>query len=308
MNVIFLSNRRGRARQYPIWHPVVLSAVIVGLGMVLGAGLVAGYWLGGGQAVAVPAAQLDALKDELGNQQTQLAAARQANRETVDALAVRLADLNAQVIRLNALGRRLTKMGKLDDGEFDFENPPALGGPEPGTDAESLAIPDLTDRLDILQAELTDRRKQLAILENLLLNRNLSDQVYPKGRPVKSGWISSHFGTRTDPFTGRDTRHRGMDFAGRDGAEIVAVAAGVVTWSGDRYGYGNLVEINHGNGYVTRYAHNKENLVVVGDEIDKGQTIALMGATGRATGPNLHFEVLRDGHKVNPLKFIRGSK
>ena len=155
--------------------------------------------------------------------------------------------------------------------------------------------------------QLDNREAQLGVLESVLMNQNLKERVYPQGRPVKSGWLSSYFGRRTDPFTGKPANHTGIDFAGRMGAEIIAVADGVVTWSGDRYGYGIMVEINHGNGYSTRYAHNSENLVGVGDEVRKGQVVALMGETGRATGPNLHFEVLQDGRRVNPVKFIRES-
>ena len=139
------------------------------------------------------------------------------------------------------------------------------------------------------------------------MNQSLNERVYPQGRPVKSGWLSSYFGKRTDPFTGKPANHTGIDFAGKRGDEIVAVADGVVTWSGDRYGYGVMVEINHGNGYSTRYAHNSENRVSVGDEVKKGQVVALMGKTGRATGPNLHFEVLHDGRRVNPVTYIRDS-
>ena len=124
---------------------------------------------------------------------------------------------------------------------------------------------------------------------------------------MSSGGISSYFGQRTDPFTGKPANHTGIDFAGKMGAEITAVADGVVTWSGDRYGYGIMVEVNHGNGYSTRYAHNSENLVQVGDEVKKGQVVGLMGRTGRATGPNLHFEVLKNGRRVNPVTFIRES-
>jgi murein DD-endopeptidase MepM/ murein hydrolase activator NlpD len=137
------------------------------------------------------------------------------------------------------------------------------------------------------------------------MRQSLSERVSPAGRPVKSGWMSSYFGRRTDPFTGKPANHKGVDFAGKEGAEVVAVADGVVTWSSKRYGYGQLVEINHGNGYATRYAHNSENLVDVGQEVRKGQTVALMGDTGRATGPNLHFEVLHKGRAVNPVKFIQ---
>ncbi|MEX1265589.1 MAG: M23 family metallopeptidase, partial [Woeseia sp.] len=158
-----------------------------------------------------------------------------------------------------------------------------------------------------LGQQLDSREAQLGVLESVLLTQNLSDRVRPQGRPVKTGWMSSYFGRRTDPFTGKPATHRGVDFAGKAGAEIVAVADGVVTWSSPRYGYGELVEINHGNGYATRYAHNSENLVAVGEEVRKGQTVALMGETGRATGPNLHFEVLHRGQRVNPVTFIRDS-
>jgi murein DD-endopeptidase MepM/ murein hydrolase activator NlpD len=166
-------------------------------------------------------------------------------------------------------------------------------------------VPEVLAAMSELDSQLDNREAQLGVLESVILNKNLSDRVYPKGRPVQSGWMSSYFGRRTDPFTGKPANHRGVDFAGKAGAEIVAVADGVVTWSSDRYGFGNLVEINHGNGYSTRYAHNAENLVSVGEEVHKGQTVALMGETGRATGPNLHFEVLKDGQRVNPVTFIR---
>jgi murein DD-endopeptidase MepM/ murein hydrolase activator NlpD len=156
-----------------------------------------------------------------------------------------------------------------------------------------------------LDRDLDNREAQLGVLEGVLMGQSLEERVLPQGRPIKTGWMSSYFGRRTDPFTGKPANHKGVDFAGKAGAEVIAVADGVVTWSSKRYGYGELVEINHGNGYATRYAHNSENLVAVGDEVRKGQTVALMGDTGRATGPNLHFEVLQDGRPVNPVNFIR---
>jgi murein DD-endopeptidase MepM/ murein hydrolase activator NlpD len=213
--------------------------------------------------------------------------------------------MNAHVLRLDALGQRLTKMAGLDDGEFDFSAAPSQGGPE-----EPLAVADLeqlsglVQAMDELGSQLDDRELKLNVLEDFLLNRKLRDEVHPEGRPVTAGYISSHFGNRTDPFTGRAAFHKGVDFAGREGAEVVAVASGVVIWSGDRYGYGQMVEINHGNGYVTRYAHNAENLVAVGDTVKRGETVAVMGSTGRATGPNLHFEVLHNGRVVNPLSYV----
>jgi murein DD-endopeptidase MepM/ murein hydrolase activator NlpD len=123
-------------------------------------------------------------------------------------------------------------------------------------------------------------------------------------RPVDGGWVSSHFGQRMDPFTGRPAVHRGLDFAGVDNSAILAVAPGVVSWSGRQRGYGNLIEIDHGRGWVTRYGHNASNLVAVGDYVKPGQTIALMGSTGRATGTHLHFEVLYRGRHQNPARFV----
>jgi murein DD-endopeptidase MepM/ murein hydrolase activator NlpD len=214
--------------------------------------------------------------------------------------------MNARMIRLDALGRRLTDMANLEDGEFDFDEPPAMGGPEePVSTGSNVAVPDVVEAMHTLDLQLDNREAQLGVLESVIANQNLKQRVYPQGRPVSSGWISSYFGKRTDPFTGKPANHTGIDFAGKAGAEVVAVADGVVTWSSNRYGYGLMVEINHGNGYTTRYAHNSENLVAIGDEVRKGEVVALMGKTGRATGPNLHFEVLRDGRRMNPVNFIR---
>jgi murein DD-endopeptidase MepM/ murein hydrolase activator NlpD len=199
-------------------------------------------------------------------------------------------------------------MADIDADEFNFDSAPAMGGPEePMATGSNIAVPEVLDAMTLLSYQLTNRESQLDVLESVLMNQNLSERVYPQGRPVKSGWLSSYFGKRTDPFTGKPANHTGIDFAGKHGDEIVAVADGVVSWSGDRYGYGVMVEITHGNGFATRYAHNSENLVAIGDEVKKGQVVALMGKTGRATGPNLHFEVLRNGSRVNPVSFIRNS-
>lgn len=308
MNIILITRRHGQARPISLKDPLSLLGLGAMLGVFVLLGLGSGYLLGHSQASDFPVAQIDSMREELRAQQRELEQARIENQEVVDAFAVRMAEINAHVIRLDAMGRRLTEMGKLDDGEFDFDSAPAVGGPEPSVDAQSIQMPDLVMRMNDLEGRIADRELQLGVLENLLIDRNLNAQVVPKGRPVQSGWMSSHFGKRTDPFSGKDAMHWGVDFAGRKGAEIAAVGAGVVTWSGTRHGYGQLVEVNHGNGYVTRYAHNQENRVSVGDEVEKGQVIALMGASGRATGPNLHFEVLRDGRKVNPLEFIRTDK
>ena len=305
MELILLSKGRGH-----LGH-LRLTSRRVWLGLtgiaVLGS---AGAFYGGFQAATHfgtvnPVNQVAAWRADLAEQEAVLEATRQAARHNLDALALRLGQMNAHVVRLDALGQRLTQMAGLEDGEFDFAATPSLGGPEEVVSRGDLAqVSGLISALDGLGSRLEDRQEQLGVLEDFLLNRKLRDEVLPEGRPVSTGYISSSFGNRTDPFTGRAAFHKGVDFAGRAGADVVAVASGVVIWSGDRYGYGEMVEVNHGNGFVTRYAHNNENLVVVGDTVKRGELIATMGATGRATGPNLHFEVLRNGQVVDPLTYI----
>ncbi|HWP94808.1 MAG TPA: peptidoglycan DD-metalloendopeptidase family protein [Gammaproteobacteria bacterium] len=307
MNVIVFT-KRGRRHQLHFGQPLGAFALALCLAALIAVPFAAGYFYAVSYGAGNPLTQIRALRAEIAAQRAEIEATRRSAGENVNALAVRLAQLNAHVMRLDALGERLTRMAKLDKGEFDFDQPPAQGGPEELLDAGDLPQLDFLGALDELALRLADREKQLAVLENLLMNRNLQDQVRPAGRPVQNGWISSYFGVRTDPFTGKVARHYGVDFAGTDGAEIVAVAAGVVTWSGPRLGYGNLVEINHGNGFATRYAHNRENLVKVGETVKKGQVIALMGSSGRSTGPHVHFEVLRNGTVVNPQTYIQQAE
>jgi murein DD-endopeptidase MepM/ murein hydrolase activator NlpD len=306
MNVVIFGKGFGKPRQFSLSGLRAGVGIVVAVCVVSCVGFGFGYLYSANTGSGVSTNALAELTGDLQEQQKSIAAIRQGNEDTLDALAIRIAQMNARVIRLDALGRRLTEMAEIDDGEFDFDSEPAMGGPEePMSAGSNVAVPEVVDAMQSLSHQLSNREAQLNVLESVLANQNLKERVYPQGRPVGSGWISSYFGKRTDPFTGKAANHTGVDFAGKQGAEIVAVADGVVTWSSDRYGYGIMVEINHGSGYSTRYAHNSENLVSVGDEVKKGQVVALMGETGRATGPNLHFEVLRNGSRVNPVKFIR---
>jgi murein DD-endopeptidase MepM/ murein hydrolase activator NlpD len=308
MNVVIFGKGLGKPRQ------ISLSGLSAGLMAVAVAGIVTilgfagGHWYSSMTGSGISSSELVTLTDELHNARENIATIRQENEDTLDAMAIRIAQMNARMIRLDALGRRLTTMADLEDGEFDFNTPPALGGPEePVATGSNVAVPEVVEAMRSLDTQLDNREAQLGVLESVIANQILNDRVYPQGRPVNSGWISSYFGKRTDPFTGKPANHTGIDFAGKSGADVVAVADGVVTWSAKRYGYGLLVEINHGNGYATRYAHNSENLVAVGEEVKKGQSVARMGDTGRATGPNLHFEVLQNGRRVNPVNFIRAT-
>ncbi len=304
MNVIFFSRDNARARHVNFAHPIALTVSAISAIAILSGTFFLGHHFGQRDAAGRPTAQAAEWSQKLAAQQAQIAETRRILQEHVNALAKRVGQMNAHVIRLDALGRRLTQMANIDDREFDFGNPPAQGGPEGEAQGQAAEVPELTAMVDELSREVERREVELGVLENVILSRNLNEQIRPDGRPVRDGWISSYFGSRSDPFTGYTAFHRGVDFAGRSGAEVVSVAAGVVTWSRERYGYGKMVEINHGNGYVTRYAHNERNLVSVGETVQKGQSIALMGSTGRATGPNLHFEVLKNGRQVNPLQFV----
>ena len=306
MNLVFFGKKFGKVRQLRLSTPAVIAVATSLSALVALGGFTGGYWFAHQADLGLSKTEADALRQDLQEQQAAIAETRNETEDTLDALAIRMGKMSARVIRLDALGRRLTEMADLEDGEFDFDSEPALGGPEePDQAGSGVAIPELVATLEGLNQQIDDREAQLVALESMLIKQNLNDRVYPQGRPVKSGWMSSYFGRRTDPFTGKPANHRGVDFAGKFGAEVISVADGVVTWAGSRFGYGEMVEINHGNGYATRYAHNSENLVAVGDEVKKGQTVALMGDSGRATGPNLHFEVLHNGRRVDPVSFIR---
>ena len=239
---------------------------------------------------------------EIEAQQQMLDQAKENAEKNLDALATRLSKLQAHVMRLDALGSRLADMADLKEIEFDV-NTPGLGGPAPDSLQGSMEVSDFLVTLEELNLKIQDRSEKLAAMESMLIDRTLRNQTTPAGSPTKDGWISSLFGMRTDPMTGKREFHGGVDYAGKAGSPILAVASGIVTWSGIRYGYGNIVEINHGNGYQTRYAHNKKNLVVVGQKVDKGEIIALMGSTGRSTGTHVHFEVVNNGKVVNPRRY-----
>jgi murein DD-endopeptidase MepM/ murein hydrolase activator NlpD len=291
MNLIFFSRRQGQARHLDLMHPVTL-----GVAGVLALGLLAATFALG--------MRLGQRGLDTRAQRVELASLRQKVQDRIDAMSIRVGEINAHIIRLDALGKRLTQMANISSREFDFDAAAAVGGPEEAGVGVSAEVPDLTAMLDQAEGKLESRSNQLLALENIILSRSLNEAIRPEGRPVAEGHISSFFGERQDPFDGTEAWHRGVDFAGALGSQVLSVAAGVVTKSEPHTGYGNLIEINHGNGYMTRYAHNSRSLVRVGDMVVRGQPIALMGSTGRSTGPHVHFEVLRNGQQINPLAFV----
>ncbi|QSX78550.1 M23 family metallopeptidase [Agrilutibacter solisilvae] len=262
------------------------------------AGLIGVGFVGGGAAGLVGTASL---RSELGNQEAQLAAVRRESQREVNALAARLGELQAEANRLNALGERLTRIGQLQDGEFNFEKPVGVGGEGPVRD---ISTPELREGLHNLNRQFVQSGDQLSVLESLLFNRQLDMNSVPSREPIANSYITSGFGGRADPIQGGSQFHKGIDFEADVGDPVLSVADGVVSFAGVRSGYGNVVEVDHGNGYVTRYAHNSRLVRKVGELIRAGQEIAKAGSTGRSTGAHVHFEVWENGHYVNPKKFL----
>ncbi|WP_448212895.1 M23 family metallopeptidase [Colwellia sp. MEBiC06753] len=228
-----------------------------------------------------------------------------SNKPQVVALTLKIAELQSQVLRLNALSERLATENNIPEEEFNFDTLPPSGGPIQATDEiNNKTLADLLLDIDLLEQNLGQKEKQLKILESLTLGHHIQSSSYLSGRPIEKGWLSSYYGVRKDPFNGQPAMHKGVDFAGKEDAPIIATASGVVSWAGERYGYGNLIEIDHGDGYKTRYGHNKILQVQLGDVVEKGQIIAKMGSTGRSTGPHVHYEILRNNSQINPIKYV----
>jgi murein DD-endopeptidase MepM/ murein hydrolase activator NlpD len=299
MNIILFTNQHGQVWSFDFNLLRLGVVAVAGLALLGGVVLYTGFRMGENEL-----AYVDEWQGVISAQQAEIGEARETAQANLNALTLRIGQMQAHMLRLNALGERLVEQGDFAIGEFDFANPPAVGGPQDSAELQSTELPDFIGMLDDLMVELDDREHKLNVLESLLLDRNLRERVMPSGRPVETGWLSSKFGKRTDPFTGKQEHHEGVDFAGKEGSDVLSVGDGVVSWAGKRYGYGNMIEITHGNGYVTRYGHNKAPVVEVGETVKKGQLIALMGSTGRSTGPHVHFEVLRNGKTVDPGKYI----
>jgi murein DD-endopeptidase MepM/ murein hydrolase activator NlpD len=304
MNVIIFSKRDGHARQLNL-HPLALAGMIVAVLAIVGGAFGAGMSLGhDGSASALALGQTAHWSHILAKQREEIADLKQQVQARTDAIAIQLGDMKAHVIRLDALGQRLTAMAGIKSSEFNFGHDPPQGGPEADIPGARPQIPDISSMLKSLQSQIDLSGSQLSALENVILSRQLGQEIHPEGRPVNTGYISSPFGERVDPFTGGEEFHEGIDFAAPEGTPIHAVAAGIVTWAGPRGGYGNMVQIDHGNGYATRYGHAEKVLVHIGETVNRGDVIALVGDTGRSTGPHVHFEVLTNGHEVNPARFV----
>lgn len=299
------ASRRSRClRSKSFWTIVLGFTVIVPIAIAVGA-----YRFGVSKAIYQPSPQqlrLAYVQTSLENSQHQLREAERGVEHQLDTIGQRLGQIQAHMARVNALGKRITQMASLESDEFDFDAVPAMGGPMSAPSSDQTAA-DLVAALDYLESNVLEKREELEILEALLMDRDLQSKQFPNGWPVQDGWISSRFGYRNDPFSGKRAFHAGVDIASKSGTPIKAVASGVVIASEIKPGYGVTVEINHGGGYVTRYAHALAAMVEAGDRVEKEDVIAVVGSTGRSTGAHLHFEVLRHGKAANPRKYLRAS-
>ncbi len=315
MEIILLTGRTGKFRK-----------INLGLGAQLGAFLFfaitlssAGYLLGNQtNTVVVDKQQVAETKKEVEELRLVLAELEQKRatlemdnftaQADAELLTKKVGEINAQIIRLNAFGERLAGLAKIDKEEFAFDSDPAQGGvfQEIKTiNSSQIDADEFAESLRILQQKIDGKQQQLDYLQTFFLRDKVDNKTKISGRPIKKGWISSYFGKRKDPFTGKTAFHSGIDLAGKKGSDIIAAADGIVTWAGKRWAYGLMVEIDHGKGVTTRYAHNDSQVVKVGELVKKGQVIAKMGSSGRSTGPHVHFEVRKNGKAVNPLKYIR---
>jgi len=301
MHIILLNRSHGAARSLSLDLRWLLVALVMLVAAALGSGVAVGAWVVPHVEHAPGSAQLS---EALDRQRAEVGAVRVDAQRQLDAFAAHVAELQARLTRLDALGERLTELAELDSSEFDFSLNVGQGGPDELFGGPAYAPPSFITTLDELALRMDSREQQLEVLEQLLADRQLNEAEYLAGRPVLQGYISSPFGRRTDPLNGRLRVHKGVDFAAKAGSDVVAVAAGVVTASNRRSGYGNTVEISHADGYVTLYAHNQSNLVQVGDLVQRGQVIAKVGSTGRSTGAHVHFEVSQNGRVVNPTSYI----
>lgn len=303
MNIIIVAKFLKAPRKLALRDPRVWGSCAIVASMLLGLGVFAGVLLRDGRAAAL--AEVEEMRAELAQHNEELNEARAQVERDLNAIAARLGALQAQSTRLNALGERLTRIAQLDDGEFDFSETPALGGPDGADDFGAPADRSVRASLEVLASRFEVQAQQLDMLESLLLDRDVDTALRPAGLPVRTGYASSSFGLRTDPFTAKREFHRGIDFHGALGSDVLAVADGVVAFSGRHPSYGNMVDIDHGNGYMTRYAHNSKNRVEPGQRIRAGEVIAEMGRTGRATGVHVHFEVWVNDRPVNPYAYLK---
>ena len=302
MNVILVSNRLAKTRSITLggWQISLLLLLLSGLVWV------AAFMLQYTLVRFAPEGLSDGVRTLLSKVQSEERQKQQSYvHSSLDAMAARVGQMQAQMQRLDALGARLSKLTGMKPEEFRFDQPPAQGGPLVTLSGQEMSVNNLDQQLNRLAQLVNDRSDKLLALETMLLQNQLSRKLLPSIPPINEGWYSSNFGWRIDPFTGANAMHEGVDYVVPEGTIIRASAGGVVAYADRHPQYGNMVEVDHGNDIVTRYAHASQLLVKVGQVVRRGEKIAEVGSTGRSTGNHLHFEVRYKGVAQNPVRFLQ---
>lgn len=304
MNIILVSSRFAKPRSIMLNGMHLLLAALLALGTLLAAVFAVQY--------AIVRFHPDALSTEmrawLSSVQAESKQQQQAYlREGLDTMAARLGRMQSQLLRLDTLGARLAKLGGIKPQEFNFDEPPAQGGPYMPMTQQDVSVDSMNRQLSNLAILLNDRNDKLLALETMLMQVRLDKKLIASAPPIKDGWSSSNFGWRIDPFTGKNAMHEGVDFVVPEGTSVLAAANGIVVYADYHVQYGNMLEIDHGNDIVTRYAHASKLLTKVGQVVRRGQEIALSGSTGRSTGNHMHFEVRYKGVAQNPDRLLKNA-
>ena len=302
MNIILVSGKLTRARTITLAAPHLAAgavATLLGL-LVLAFGL--HYFM---------LRYADSLNGPLLTTMVQSAQQEQNEKtqsylhDSLNAMASKLGQMQAQMLRLDILGERLAKTAGFKPQDFMFDQAPGRGGAISTLPTYDLSLGDLSRQVELLSEQMDDRTEKLGILDSLMIGDSAKKKLRPTSLPVEGGLFSSNFGWRIDPFNGKRAFHEGMDFMAKHGEPARAAAGGVVSASEFHPQYGNMVEIDHGNGLVTRYAHLSKRDVKIGDVVLSRGKIGAVGNTGQSTGPHLHFEVRQNGTPLNPVRFLR---
>lgn len=304
MNIILVSSRFAKVRSITLSGTHLLLATLLAMGLLLAAVFAVQYTL----IRFHPDAMSTEMRAWLASVQAEGQQKQQSYlREGLDTMAARMGQMQAQLLRLDTLGARLAKLSGIKPQEFNFDQPPAQGGPYIPAMQQDVSLSSMNQQLANLSVLLNDRNDKLGAMETLLMQSSLDKKQFPSVPPIMDGWHSSNFGWRIDPFTGKNAMHEGVDFMVPEGTPILASAGGVVVYSDYHTQYGNMIELDHGNDIVTRYAHASRLLVKVGQIVRRGQEIAKVGNTGRSTGNHLHFEVRYKGLAQNPTRFLQSA-
>ena len=306
MNIILVSDSLAKSRIVTISQSQIIMAVcgFISAGFVFALGT---YWVTMKYAVDIKNPFIQSLISTLTLQKTQQA--EKEMREQLNSLAVKLGELQARLMRLDAFGERLGKAAGIKPEEFRFSETPGRGGPMPSESmSEEISFKDFQTKLSEISRALDDRGDKLGVFDSVLMAGRLAAKAIPTTLPVVTGYYSSNFGYRIDPFTGRQAFHTGVDFNAAPGSAVMAAAGGVVSAAEVHPEYGKMIDVDHDNGLTTRYAHLSKMMVKVGDVVLKGQRVGDLGQSGRATGPHLHFEVREHSVPLNPNRFLSFAK